>query len=151
MPRPSSRFSRYLAIALAIFFLPIFVFATTVAATGVVTVEVHEHGENGVDLYIPFPALFFDVAVWLAPKVISAEELADARQQVAPYRDGLEALAAELESCPPGVLVEVESPGEHVRIVKSWRSFDIDVKSADADVSVSVPARFLGRALDLVG
>lgn len=150
MPRPSSRFSRFVVIALLIFFLPIFVFATTVAATGVVTVEVHEHGEDGVDLYIPVPALLFDVAVWIAPKVIPAAELADARREIAPYREGLAAFAAELESCPPGVLVEIESAEEHVRIVKSWRSFEIDVQSPDANVSVSVPARLLGRALDWV-
>lgn len=151
MTRPRSRFSRFVAIALVIFFLPIFALATTVAATGVVTVEVHEQGEDGVDLYIPVPALLFDVAVWAAPKVIPPEDLADMRREVAPYRNGLEALAAELEKCPSGVLVEVESPDEHVRIVKTWRSFEIEVRSPDANVSVSVPARLLGRALDLVG
>jgi hypothetical protein len=151
MTRPRSRFSRFVAIALVIFFLPIFALATTVAATGVVTVEVHEQGADGVDLYIPVPALLFDVAVWAAPKVIPPEELADMRREVAPYRNGLEALAAELEKCPSGVLVEVESPGEHVRIVKTKRSFEIEVRSPDANVSVSVPARLLGRALDLVG
>lgn len=51
---------------------------------------------------------------------------------------------------PAGVLVDVKGPGEHVRVTKTWRSFQIDVESADTDVHVAVPARLLSRALDVL-
>ena len=149
-PRPKSRFTRFVAISLIVLVTPIFALGATVAATGTVTVQVHERGPDGVRLYIPLPALLIDAAVALAPLVIPEQELAAARREIAPYRDGLEALAAELEGMPSGVLADVRSGGERVRITKTWRSFEIDVESDDADVHVAVPARLLSRALDVL-
>ena len=148
--RPKSRFTRFVAISLIVLVTPIFALGATVAATGTVTVQVHERGPDGVRLYIPLPALLIDAAVALAPLVIPEEDLAEARREIAPYRDGLEALAAELEGMPSGVLADVRSGGERVRITKTWRSFEIDVESDDADVHVAVPARLLSRALDVL-
>ncbi len=149
-PKPKSRLTRFVAISLIVCLTPIFALGATVAATGTVTVQVHERGPDGVRLYIPVPALLIDAAVALAPLVIPADELAEARREIAPYRDGLEALAAELEGMPSGVLADVRSGGERVRITKTWRSFEIDVESDDADVHVAVPARLLSRALDVL-
>ncbi len=145
-----SRPARFIAIALLVLFMPIFVFGATVAATGTVTVSVQEKG--GVDLWIPVPALLFDLAIFAAPRLMPEDELAEVRRELAPYHDTLEALASELESIPAGsVLVEVESAREQVKITKDWRSFDIVVHSDDADVRVSIPARLLSRGLDLMG
>lgn len=150
-PRPrKSRFKRFVAIALLLLFTPIFVFGATVAATGTVTVSVQEKG--GTDLWIPVPALLFDLAVFAVPHIVPEDELADARREIAPYLDTLTALAHEIESIPAGaVLVEVQDGNEHVRITKEWRSFEILVDSDDADVRVSVPARLLSRGLDIMG
>jgi len=150
-PRKKNRFARFVAIALLIFFLPIFVLGATVAATGTVTVSVHEAGPDGVDLFIPVPAILADVALWAAPMVIPDEALAEARREIEPYRDSLETLARELENCPSGVLVEVESGDEYVRVVKTWRNFEVEVDSPDTQVSVKVPARLVSRALDVIG
>lgn len=144
-----SRLSRYLTIALILFFTPIFVFGATIALTGFVTVEVHDKNE-GVNLYIPFPAIFFDLAVLVAPMVVPDDALADARREIAPYQEAIESLVEELEDIPSGVLVEVESPDAHVQVSKSWRSFKVDVQSDDADVKVKVPARLMSRALDVL-
>ena len=143
-------FARYLAIALILLVSPIFALAATVAATGTVTVQIEDKQADGVDLYIPVPALLFDVAVFAAPLVIPDDALADVRREIAPFRDGLETMADELASMPSGVLVDVQSHGEHVRVTKTWRTFDIEVHSADADISVSVPARLLSRTLDML-
>ncbi len=143
-------FTRYVAIALLVFLMPIFAFATAVAATGTVTVSVHEQGADGVNLYIPVPALLIDLAVFAAPRLMPEDALAEMRAEIAPFRDGLEALAQELENCPEGVLVEVQTPTEHVRIAKTWRSFEVEVDSDDADVRVSVPARLASRMLDVL-
>ncbi len=148
-PRPRP-FIRFVAITLVVLLTPVFTLAATVAATGTVTVRVHERGPDGVRLTLPLPALLFDVALGLAPLVIPEDELAEMRREIAPHREGLEALAAELEKMPAGVLADIHSDGEHVRITKTWRAFEIDVESDDADVHVAVPARFLSRALDVL-
>lgn len=153
-PRPQTPrrrpFMRYVAIALIVLITPIFALATAVAVTGTVTVSVQEKGPDGTRIYVPVPALLLDAAIALAPMIIPEEELAEARREIAPYRDGLEALASELENMPAGVLVEVEGPDEHVLITKTWRSFEISVESDDADVRVTVPARLVSRVLDVL-
>ncbi|MCG8462454.1 MAG: hypothetical protein MI919_39725 [Holophagales bacterium] len=147
-----SRLGRFLAFALLLLFMPIFVFGATVAATGTVTVQVAEHGPGGVNLWIPVPALLVDVAVMAVPMVIPDDALADARREIAPYRHQIRALAEALEQVPAGsVLVDVRDGSEHVRIAKDWRNFEITVESPDTDVKVSVPTRLLSRALDIFG
>lgn len=148
--KPRRPILRYIAVALLILFTPIFVLGATVAATGTIMVEVHEHQDDGVNLFVPVPALLVDLAVMAAPHVIPAEELDDLRREIAPWRDAIESLAEELEDCPDTVLVEVKSRNENVRITKKNRSFHINVDSPDADINVKVPARLLSRALDVL-
>ncbi len=147
--RPSC-FARYVAFALLVFLMPVFAFATAVVATGTVTVSVQERGDDGVHLYIPVPALLIDLAVAIAPLVMPDDVLAEARAEIAPFREGLEAVVQELENCPSGVLVEVSTPTEHVRVAKTWRSFEVEVDSDDADIRVKVPARLASRVLDVL-
>jgi hypothetical protein len=142
-----SRLSRYLTIALILLVTPIFVFGAALAVTGFVTVEVYEEG--GTNLYIPVPALLFDVAIFVAPMVMPDQALADARREIEPYRDALVTLAEELEDCPSGVLVDYRGNDERVQISKGWRSFKVDVDSDDTEVHVKVPARLMSRALDV--
>ena len=139
------------SVALIILLTPIFVLGATIAATGTVTVKVRENTPDGVDLFIPVPALLFDVVVFLAPLMMPDEALAEIREEIEPWQPALEAVAEELENCPSGVLVEVETGDEHVRVYKEWRSFHVDVESPEADVQVAVPARLMSRALDILG
>jgi len=143
-----SHFSRFVTIALILFFAPIFVFGATIAVTGIVTVDVRT--ADGPDIYVPVPALLFDIAVLLVPLVVPDEALADARREVAPYRESLELIADELRDCPSGTLVEVRGRDEHVKVTKSWRSFEVKVDTEDAYVDVKVPARLMSRALDVL-
>lgn len=144
-------FGRYLVIALFILLTPIFVLGATIAATGTVTVKVREKSPDGVDLFIPVPALLFDVVVFLAPLMMPDEALSEIREEIEPWQPALEAVAEEMENCPSGVLVEVHSGKEHVRVYKEWRSFHVDVDNPEADVQVAIPARLLSRALDVLG
>ncbi len=150
MNKPRTPLRRYVAFALLVFLMPIFAFGAAVAATGTVTVRVHERGDDGVRLYIPVPALLIDLAVFAAPHLMPDDALAEVRAEIEPFRDGLEAVAEELEACPQGVLVDVRTPDEHVRVTRSWRSFEVEVDSEDADVRVSVPARLVSRMLDVI-
>lgn len=144
----SSRFNRFVTIALILFFAPIFVFGATIAVTGIVTVDVRT--ADGPNVYVPVPALLFDIAVLFAPLVVPDDALADARREVAPYRESLELIADELRDCPSGTLVEVKGRDEHVKVTKSWRSFEVKVDTEDAYVDVKVPARLMSRALDVL-
>lgn len=141
-------FSRFVTIALILFFAPIFVFGATIALTGMVTVDVRT--ADGPNVYVPVPALLFDIAVFLAPLVVPDDALADARREVEPYRESLELIADELRECPSGTLVEVKGRDEYVKVTKSWRSFEVKVDTEDADVNVKVPARLMSRALDVL-
>jgi len=144
-------FLRYVAVALLVLLMPFFVLAATVAATGTVSVSVEQPGPDGVDLWLPVPALLVDLAVFAAPHLVPEHELAEARREAEPYLPALEAMAEALEDCPEGVHVEVKSHDQHFLITKTWRSFHVDVQSPDTNVQVEVPARLLGRVLDVLG
>lgn len=142
---------RFLVIALILLMTPIFALGATVAATGVATVKISEAGPDGVNLWIPVPALLFDVAVAAAPRFMPEHELEDARREVEPYLPMLRDLADAIEDMPSATFVEVESGGERVRVAKEGRNFEIHVDSRDADIRVTVPARLFGRSLDIFG
>lgn len=149
--RRRSPLMRFLVIALILLMTPIFALGATVAATGVATVQISEAGPDGVNLWIPVPALLFDVAVAAVPRFLPEHELDDARREVAPYLPMLRDLADAIEDMPSATFVEVESGSEHVRIMKEGRNFKIHVESPDANVRVTVPARLFGRSLDILG
>ncbi|MEM1202839.1 MAG: hypothetical protein AAGN66_06375 [Acidobacteriota bacterium] len=150
-PRRTRPFVRLVAFALLALFMPIFVFGATVAATGTVMVQVHERGPDGVHLLVPVPALLFDVAAFAVPRMLPQDALAEVRRELEPIRPALDAMAQELLECPPGVLVEVRDGAERVHVIKERRTYRIEVHSDDADIEVSVPARLLGKSLDIFG
>lgn len=151
-PSQSSRSgNRFLIWALiAVFFLmsPFLALGATVAATGTISVTVHDEHNN---LWIPVPALLLDIAVFALPRLMPEEDLDTMRRELAPYRDSLNHLANEIEAIPAGsVILQVDSGREQVMITKDWRNFEIDIQGDDGRVHVSVPARLLGRMLDIL-
>lgn len=152
-PKPRSRWPRYVAIALAILMMPFVVVATTIAATGTVTVRVQDHSPDGMNLIVPVPALLFDVVAFVAPRVIPDEALDEVRRELGPWKGALLETAEALEDCPSGILVEVDSGEEHVTVEKRGNRYRIAVDSPDVDVRVTIPDRLMRRtlqALDLV-
>lgn len=154
-PRPRRRMNRFVAFALLCCFTPIFVFGATatvtVAATGIVEVRVEERGPDGANVWIPVPAILFDLALFAAPRMMPPAELADAREEIAPFLPALRQLADAIEAMPNATLVEVESPTEHVKISKRFGSFHVEVHDEETDVSVRLPARLFGSALGIFG
>lgn len=151
LPRKTSFVKRLLAFALICAITPILAFGATVAATGTVQVSVKEKGPDGANLWIPVPAIFFDAALFAAPRLIPPEALADARADAAPYLPALRQLADAIDDLPNATLVEVESPTEHVKISKRFGTFYIEVHDQESDVRVQVPARLFGSALSILG
>ncbi len=151
MAKKRSILLRLFLIAVVLMVLPFFVLAATIAVTGTVTVKVAEHGPDGMNLYIPVPALLIDAATWAVPKMIPDHELRQAREELGPYLPALEEVAREIKSCPDGVLVKVEGGEEDLRVIKDGRSFRLEIDSGDADIQVTMPARLVTRAFDVLG
>ncbi len=151
MAKKRSLLLRLFVIAVVLMVMPFFVLAATIAVTGTVTVKVAEHGPDGMNLYLPVPALLIDVATWAFPKMIPEDELRDAREELGPYLPALEEVAREIKTCPDGVLIKVEGGDEDMRVIKDGRSFRFEIESEDADIRVSMPARLVTRALAVLG
>lgn len=132
-----SRIFAVIASGLAVFVLGS---ALLLAATGVATVRVHEKQAGGARVYVPVPALLLYAGAAILPAVVPAAERARIRETLGDRRPQVIALLEELERCPDAVLVDAREGGDWVRIVKEGRSLTVRVRSADADVDVSLPA-----------
>lgn len=119
--------------------------AATVAATGIVTVQVEERGPEGVRLLVPVPAALLDLGLGVATLAVPADELRQLRAEAAPFQPAIEAIARGIEECPDATLVEVVTDRESVRVTKRGNTLVIDVDAEDAEVRVALPARTLTR------
>jgi hypothetical protein len=123
--------------------------AGTVAATGLVTVNVHDKTE-GTHLYLPVPAALVYLGMDLLPLVVDDHDLADMRRDMGEWGPFVSATLQGLADCPDGVLVDIRDHDETVRIVKEGRSFEIRVRSKTDSVDISVPARLFSKVARLV-
>jgi hypothetical protein len=119
--------------------------AATVAAGGLVTVQVEEAGPGGGRLLVPVPAALLDLGLGVAALAIPAGELRQLRAEAAPFQPALAAIARGIEECPDAVLVEVVTDRESVRVTKRGATLVIDVDAEDGEVRVALPARTLTR------
>lgn len=125
--------------------------AAVVVKDGFVTVAIEEHSPGGTRLTIPIPASLLNLALHFAPAIIPEEELVSMRRELAPYAPALRAAADALEDCPRARIVDVRSDSGTVQVVKGRKHFTVDVRGAEADVRVSIPADTLGRVLNAFG
>lgn len=141
-----------LGVAVAMLFVGTGVaLATTVATTGIVTVQIQETDPDGVRLFVPIPAAALDLGLGIATLVIPAHELARVRAEAAPFQDALAAVARGLEECPDATLVEVVTDRESVQVTKRGGTLVIDVDADDGRVRVALPARSLTRVARFLG
>jgi hypothetical protein len=117
--------------------------AGTVAATGVVVVDVREPNA-GHHFMVPVPLALAQVAAGFVPESKTHLHLpADAQQYMPAARQVLSALAASEDA----TLVEVEEPGERVSIRKEGGILKIHVEDKGEDVNVQVPIALALSAL----
>lgn len=113
---------------------------------GAVTVNVQEKRPDGEHIVVFAPAAIVPWAIALAP-----EEHTNFGHLPPEARQAIPALAAatdKLRDMPDFVMVEVQSPREHVRIEKLGGSLVINVDSEKETVYVSVPLRAARHALE---
>lgn len=119
------------------------VVAGVVADTGIIGVRVHEKRPDGTNLRLYVPAILVPAAMKFAPD----RELNRAAERVKEHLPLLKIAAEELDRIPDSVLVEVNSPREHVSIVKRGGSLVIDVDDSHDTVHVSVPLKMVKSVL----
>jgi len=122
-----------------------FLLAASIVQTGLVTVEVHESGPDGTNLYVPVPAVFIHAGLSVLPTLIERDVWEEARTNLGEWGPvAAEALRA-VEDAPDAVLVDIENDHESVRIEKAGRTLEIRVRDGKDSFEISLPASLLGR------
>jgi hypothetical protein len=122
------------------------VVAATVVTSGVATVQIHDDGPDGVDLYLPMPAALLDLGLAVATVAMPADELAQIRAETAEFAPTVRALADELERMPDAVLVSVVTDDESVQVEKRGHHFHVSVDGSQGErIRVSLPAKSIGK------
>lgn len=121
-----------------------FASAGLLCSEGLVHVDVHEKQPHGHHIHVLAPALIAPIGVYFAPKA----DLADASAQIRPYLPVIRAALDGLRDTDDVTLVEVNEPGQHVRVAKEGGSIVVDVDDADDTVHVSTPIRAISSTVE---
>lgn len=123
--------------------------ASGMVEPGITSVRVHDKQED-FHLYIPVPAAMIQAGLSVASAAGAFDEIGPMPEQARAWMPMARAAVEALAEAPDAVLVEVESPDEHVRITKDGSRLLIQVRSPEADVDVAVPARLATRIFDVL-
>ena len=104
---------------------------------GMIEVNVQEKHQGGSHVHFYLPATLATWGVQLAPEARLKEHLRRQRENLAIARVALR----EMEKLPDAVLVEVESPKEHVHVAIQSGNFVVDVDYPGDTVHVRIPIR----------
>lgn len=120
----------------------------TVAATGVVWIDVKEGGSHGHRIVLPVPLLLAETAASFVPRRELDLDLGEGASHLGAAREVLRALAES----PDGEYVRVEEEDEQVLIEKVGDTLRVQVHGRDGeDVTVNVPLRALSEIIDRDG
>ncbi len=112
---------------------------------GAITVNVKEKKADGDHVFVIAPAAIVPWAIALAPeKHVRFDHIPEEARAILP---ALADAADKLGEMDDFVLVEVQSPREHVRVEKKGGSIVVNVDSDRETVYVSVPLRAARHAL----
>jgi hypothetical protein len=121
----------------------VLVAGTMVFSQGAITVQVNERGDDGRQVNLFLPA----AAVPLAMRMVPAHHFGQIPPEAQQALPAVCAAARLLARQPDFVLVEVESPREHVRIEKKGSRLVVHVTERDEEVYVAVPLRTIASVL----
>lgn len=131
----------------------VFLLAAPVASgmvdPGFATVRVHEKSE-GFRLYIPVPAVLLNAGLSAVAAGGAFEHVPPLPEEAVRYTGVARDMLVELIDGPDATFVEVVDGEDHVIVAKRHGRFIVQVRSPDADVDVSVPARLALRVMDVV-
>jgi hypothetical protein len=118
--------------------------AAVVMKDGMIEVNVQEKHDGGSHVHLFVPATVATWGVHLAPQEKLRDHLRNSREHLAIARVALK----EMEKLPDAVLVEVESPTEHVRVQTRGGSFLVDVDDRGETVHVTMPIRAARKVVE---
>ena len=118
--------------------------AGILCSEGMLEVNVVERQPESHHVFVIAPAMLIPIGVRFAPK----EQMSKASAQVRPWLPTIRAALGTLRDCQDFTMVEVNQPGQHVRVAKTGGSVVIDVDDADETVHVSAPLRALSSAVE---
>lgn len=121
--------------------------AVAVVQQGMISVRVNEHHAGGDHVNIMLPAALVNLGFWCASPFVPADAFGDATDEIARVRPILDAVAAEIDRCPDGPLVEVLDGDEHVTISLEGGAFRVRVESPRESVDVVLPGSVLRATL----
>jgi len=111
---------------------------------GIIEVNVQEHREGGSHVHLFVPATVATWGVHLAPEQKLREHLRGKTEALALAQ----AVLRDLEKVPDAVLLEVESPKEHVRMEIRGGSFLLDADDKGDTVHIAMPIRAVRKVVE---
>jgi len=90
------------------------------------------------------PALLVPIGVHFSPR----ENIAEASAEIQPWLPTIRVALAQLRECEDVAFVEVNEPGQQVRVAKSGGTIVLDVNSEEESVHVSAPIRAMSSAVE---
>ena len=94
-------------------------------------------------VFIPFPMVAANAALFFLP----ARSENQIRTRLGFNPQGIQDLSSELQNCPDGPFVEVQSRKEHVSVTKKGRNLLIDIESTKETVHIQIPIDSTMRAM----
>ena len=111
---------------------------------GMIEINVHEKHADGSHIHLFLPATMATWGVHLAHQERVKAHLRHQRENLAVARVALN----EMEKLPDVVLVEVESPTEHVRVAVHSGNFLLDVNDKGETVHIRMPIRAARKVVE---
>ena len=121
--------------------------ATMLCSEGFLRVNVTERGPETHHINVMAPAMLVPIAVHLASYFAPSNKIEVTGERIEPWVPTIRAAIGELNNLDDMTLVEVNEPGDHVRIEKVGSSIVIEVDDQDATVHVSAPIRAISSAV----
>lgn len=118
-------------------------FAVNAYRAGMLVIRIQEAGPHGMDLAIQIPAILVPMALQFVPD----EALNQVAHRTADWGPAVRAATKAFSESPDFLLVQVDSPGEQVRISKERGRLIVDVSSIEERLHISLPLRILGPVI----
>ncbi|HKD62843.1 MAG TPA: hypothetical protein VKB40_02310 [Candidatus Acidoferrales bacterium] len=118
--------------------------AGIICSEGMISVNVETRSPEKHHVFVVAPAMLVPIAMHFIPK----EHLADHTQEIQPWLPTIRASLDAVSEADDITFVEVNEPGQKVRVAKSGGSIVVDLNDNDETVHVSTPIRAMSSAIE---
>jgi hypothetical protein len=118
-----------------------------ICSEGFLRVNVTERSPESHHVDVIAPAMLVPIAVDIATHFAEKRKMEEAADQLEPWMPTIRATLSGLSRLDDMTLVEVNEPGQHVRVSKFGGSIIVDVDNKDDVVHVSAPIRAISSTI----